>query len=305
MAIHPNFADWYRSAALTPPEGLLEKRWAGVEAVVKKPSASLVLSLAKLFSLPNATESFVPAGFRDPFRNDESFPSKNNVQELRVLAGAVLRVMVEQHQPLSPLSALALVSGSFGPREAASLEAGHLENAQRFLLQHAAATRRTIRPEPLKIPAFTKEKLAEKLPQLAETITEITAEFSSTLKQAQIAIGQLAHVATVREEEVAILWWLQARFSGIPGNFQILDACLCSRQIILVHQSCDIRSNIAKLGQITEFRCSGRYFKYAWLARIRTAVAAIAGASFRGRRGDAADRGVVLYVADQIVEPRQ
>jgi len=213
MAIHPNFADWYRSAALTPPEGLLEKRWAGVEAVVKKPSASLVLSLAKLFSLPNATESFVPAGFRDPFRNDESFPSKNNVQELRVLAGAVLRVMVEQHQPLSPLSALALVSGSFGPREAASLEAGHLENAQRFLLQHAAATRRTIRPEPLKIPAFTKEKLAEKLPQLAETITEITAEFSSTLKQAQIAIGQLAHVATVREEEVAILWWLQARFS--------------------------------------------------------------------------------------------
>jgi len=39
--------------------------------------------------------------------------------------------------------------------------------------------------------------------------------------------------------------------------------------------------------------------------RIRAAVAAIAGASFRGRRGDATDRGVVLCVADQIVEPCQ
>ena len=67
----------------------------------------------------------------------------------------------------------------------------------------------------------------------------------------------------------------------------------------------DVAASRRQLLATREFRRSGRYLKYAWFARIRAEVAAIAGASFRGRRGDGADRGVVLHVADQIVEPRQ
>ena len=81
MSIHPNFADWYRSAMITVPEGLLQKRWTAVEAVAKKPNADLIIRLAKLFTLPSAAESAVPEGFREAFRaQDETFPSRDNIQ---------------------------------------------------------------------------------------------------------------------------------------------------------------------------------------------------------------------------------
>jgi hypothetical protein len=228
MPIHPSFADWYRSAALTPPEALLDKRWAGVEDSVKQPSAALLLSLAKLFTLSIAAESAVPAGFRDTFRaHDEAFPSRNNLQELRVLAGAILRLVIEQNQPLSPLAALALVCGSFGPREAALPERQHLDAAQRYIVDYSTTTRESVAPAQMKIPSFTKAKFGETLQQnffavnqtpnmyepLLNTLTEIASGFSSALKQAQKAVEQLTHTANARQEEVAILWWLQTHFS--------------------------------------------------------------------------------------------
>jgi len=224
MAMHQNFADWYRSAALTSPEGLLKNRWAGVQDIAKqiKPStATLLLSFAKLFALPNVTESAVPGGFRDAFKaHDDNFASRDNLQEIRVL-------VIEQRQSLSPLAALALTCGSFGPREAVTLEREHLETAQRFLVQHSRTSHKSVTPTPVKVPSFTKEKLGGAFPAniftvhqtpnlqepLLNALTEIASVLSAGLKQAQDAIEQLTHTANVREEEVAILWWIQNHFS--------------------------------------------------------------------------------------------
>jgi hypothetical protein len=228
MAMHSNFADWYRSAAITSPEALLKNRWLGVQDVVKQANPALLLSLAKLFALPTLTESAVPSGFREVFKaHDDAFQTRNNLQELRVLAGVIVRLVIEQNQPLSPLAALALICGSFGPREATTLEREHLETAQRFLVQYSKTTRESVTPAPLKIPAFTRQKFEETLPStiftmqqipnlrepLLNALTEIASGLSTTLKQAQKSIEQLTHTANVREEEVAILWWLQATFS--------------------------------------------------------------------------------------------
>lgn len=228
MGMHPDFADWYRSATLTPPDGLLEKRWAGVEDMVKQPNAASLLACVRLFALSQATEGSVPAGMRDTFRaHDATFPSRDNIQELRVLAGAALRIVIEQDEEWSPLAALALVCGLFGPREAAVLERGHLDAAQRFILEYARSTREAAAPAPIKVPTFSKTKFAETLPQtlfgqnqlpqvhepLLNTLTEIASGLSAALKQAQEAIEQLTSAADVREEEVAVLWWLQSRYS--------------------------------------------------------------------------------------------
>ncbi len=231
MAMHQNFADWYRSAALTSPEGLLKNRWAGVQDIAKqiKPStATLLLSFAKLFTLPNVTESAVPVGFRDAFRaHDDNFASRDNLQEIRVLAGAIIRLVIEQSQSLSPLAALALTCGSFGPREAATREREHLETAQRFLVQHSRTSHKSVTPTPVKVPSFTKEKLGGAFPAniftvhqtpnlqepLLNALTEIASGLSAGLKQVQEAIEQLTHTANVREEEVAILWWIQSHYS--------------------------------------------------------------------------------------------
>ena len=94
MGMHPAFADWYRTAAVTVPEGQLQKRWAGVESLVEKADASMVIAMTKLFVLPSK-ELLVPEGMREAFREqDESFPSRENLHELRVLAGAVIRQII-------------------------------------------------------------------------------------------------------------------------------------------------------------------------------------------------------------------
>ena len=234
MAMHQNFVDWYRSAALTSPEGLLKNRWSGVEGIAKtiKPSnATLLLSFARLFTLPNATESAVPSGFREAFKaHDDNFASRNNLQEIRVLAGAILRLMIEQRQSLSPLAALALICGSFGPREAVTLEREHLETAQRFLVHHAKSIHESETPTPMKIPSFTKPQFGETFPANIFTVhqtpnlqqplvnafnalAETVSGFVNALKQAQESIEQLTQTSNVREEEVAILWWIQSHFS--------------------------------------------------------------------------------------------
>jgi len=226
MPTHSHFADWYRSAALTPPEGLLDKRWAGVEEVAQRADASMILSLAKLFALPNARESNVPEGLREAFHTyDDAFQYRDNLQELRVLAGAILHLIIERDGALSPAAALALVCGSFGPREVALIERRHVDFAQRFLVRLSVATRRCGKPGPIEIPSFKKERFAELIPQVApnqvgmfrdalvNALPEVASRFCATLEQAAEAISELTHTANVREEELAILWWLEAQFS--------------------------------------------------------------------------------------------
>lgn len=228
MAIHASFGDWYRTAAVTPSEGLFENRWKAVEELVQQPTPDQILSLAKLFVLPNATESTVPAGFREVFHShDDFFPSKGDIQELRVLAGIVVRLVIESEGPLASLAALALTCGSFGPREGILPERDHLDFAQRFLVKRSRSIRKSVDLEPIAIPTLTKESFSQtfnatwfqtnQTPNLREPLLtalfDIVSQFASSLTQTQVAIEQLSQTARVREEEVGILWWLETHFS--------------------------------------------------------------------------------------------
>ena len=227
MAMHPNFPDWYRSAALTPQAEVVDARWAAIEDIAKQPTGALVIELARLFTVPSSTEEHVPPEFREALRKrDTTFPLRDNLQELRVLAGAALRHIVEQRGTLSPLTALASVCGSFGPRQSATPELDHIVAAQKFLIAYSREVRLAPSPTQIKIPSFTKAKFGKTLSEglfgnpptglrdpLLDVLTEIGSGSSTALEQAQRAIEQLARGAAVREEEVAILWWLHSRFS--------------------------------------------------------------------------------------------
>src|SRR5258708_4145125 len=117
MAIHKDFADWYRAASLTPAVDLLEARWRGVEAAAGALNALGPGELLRLHARqPQAgykAPEFLDAAFR---REDASFPNRDNTEELRVLAGAILRQVFEANGPLAVISALGLVSSSFGSR---------------------------------------------------------------------------------------------------------------------------------------------------------------------------------------------
>jgi len=230
MTVHQGFADWYRSAAITPPQGLIEKRWAGVETLAAKPDAQLILGLALLFTLPNPTESVVPPRLREVFRSqDDGFPSKDNFQELRVLSGAALRIVIEQGHPPATLAALALACGAFGPRQPLLSELEHLHVAQTFLLERSRSVRRTTEQSGAKVSVPTKSRIEELLPsqpnfasnqtqQIHQPLMNTFLELANGLSAARALIEQLTQTVRVRDEEVNVLWWLQTRFSRDLGK---------------------------------------------------------------------------------------
>jgi hypothetical protein len=224
MAMHANFPDWYRSAGLSPQSELLETRWAAIDELTSEPNPALVVELARLFILPSPRETSGLAEFREAFKKQDTvFPSRNNLQELRVLAGATLRALIEQEDDLAPLAALGIVCGSFGPRASALPEREHLDEAERFLVRHASETRKSAEPAPIAIASILKTK-PKSLPDfsnpapvrepLVALLGEIYSGLNALADQAQKAISALSHTAAVREEEVGILWWLHSRFSS-------------------------------------------------------------------------------------------
>ena len=227
MSLYASFSDWYRSAGVAPPEGLLRKRWAGVEKLAKAPEAGGLLALVRLFVLPSAREAWVPEGFREAFfEEDDQFPSHGNLEEIKVLAGAVLRCVIEATEHMATVAALGLVCGAFGDRLATVRQPEHVEAANRRLLERARAVRESGRAARFKAPTVSKEAVAGLLPQavfagnlpalqdpLVAALLELNGSVVEGLVQVAQALDHLSHIVRVREEELNILWWLQAAFS--------------------------------------------------------------------------------------------
>jgi hypothetical protein len=229
MSRNPQFADWYRSAGVAPPEGLLDSRWAGVEQLAGDLTVSLVLAIAKLFVLPRPTEALVPIGFREAFReHDDTFASQGNLYELKVLAGAVLRNTIDQNSELSLTAALTVACGAFGTREGVLSDPQIVNAAERFLVDCSRRTR--VGTSSSKI-AFSQGPLQDQLPaslfapnqtpNLREPLVAILAQLGSQTS----AIGEIIQAINRRQqvlsEDLEILWWLQTRFSReLKRSFQ-------------------------------------------------------------------------------------
>jgi hypothetical protein len=237
MPMHASFADWYRSAAVSPPEGLLQKRWAGVEDLAKRPEADLIIGLARLFVLNKTDEAIVPIGMRDAFRaHDETFQSKGNLQELRVLAGAVLRQVIEEKQEeAATTAALALCCGCFATRVSAVPEREHIDAAERFLVSRGRELRARGDTPKIQSPSFTKEQYTKLVPvasfqpqqivnaheQLFTVFDEVMKKLSKGLAQARDAIELLERTVDAQDEEINLLWWLQSATSrDLKGSFR-------------------------------------------------------------------------------------
>jgi GTPase-associated system helical domain len=223
MSVNSSFADWYRSAAIVLPEGTLEKRWAGVEALADGINREWIVYLATLFAradLPSAAHDQLRKIFKD---KDENFPYKENLEELRVLAGAALHHIIALDGTYSMLAALAIVCGSFGRRLVPEVTADHLEAARRYLAARASADRQGDKVDLDTLNEITSETLSKLLPQqhftsnqLPSTYPQIIATFSEIVAQQaklQSGLRSLARTLIVRGEEIDLLWWLQAEYS--------------------------------------------------------------------------------------------
>lgn len=228
MAMNTNFAEWYKPASVNLRTELLESRWKAIEIVRKSITSSQTLSLGELFT--NSIKShLIDQGFLiDAIqKEDTTFIARDSENELAVLSGVILRTIIDEDSEFATLAALAIVTGSFGPREGLLTFSGHLKVARAYLA-NIGAKMQLIPPQPKwkKLP-LTPEKLAELLtPQMfqANQTTTMRDPLISTISgliealrdfQSQIVSYStaVAKIVQIHEEESQILWWLQTKQS--------------------------------------------------------------------------------------------
>jgi len=219
MPMHKDFPDWYGVAAISPSADLLQSRWDGVETALNDLTSPNLIALLNLFCIHQTAAYKVPHFLDDAFRkHDVSFPSGGrNLEELRVLAGSILRLAIETQHNTAVAAALGLVCGSY-TRKSQIPFFDHVIAAETFLATRSVRLREIKSPPSLG--SITKERLDEVLPpqhfaanqtsNLREPLLKLLQEMSSTISSAQRTISNSINV---HGEELNILWWLQNKFS--------------------------------------------------------------------------------------------
>ena len=193
--MHKDFAEWYRSAGITPDGETLLKRWAAIAAF--EVDRSDVASLTRLFyRLGTPKEDFLKA-FRAEFQKaDAAFPMRGNDHELAVLAGAELVDTIERSSaPLADLAALCLVCAAAQQLRPTPAVSAIPETASRFL--SSRATKRSQVDE-----GSSEGTLLKALTDLGSPYDKLAIEFHKLQSELSIVT-----------EEANMLWWLLSEFS--------------------------------------------------------------------------------------------
>lgn len=226
--MNDHFADWYRAAGVAPTSDELQKRWAGIELISKKPTKATVIALARIFAVGPQEVPETPA-IVEAFRNkDDTFPLRENSNLLRTLAGAALRNIIEEKQPLATMAAFALVSASFGSRMDRVPERDHVLAAQSYLVSQSVQLRSRSASPSVKYTPLSDSKIDELFSTsvfqqnnfsnskatfvgaFAELQSNIKAAFSDLAK----VVAEANQMALARDEEIDTLWWLMTAFSA-------------------------------------------------------------------------------------------
>ena len=112
--MHKHFQDWYREIGLVPTEEGLVKRWDGITDFVKG------LDVTGLFNLVTALQGELDLNspFTDNFTKvfiakDNTFPNRDNANEIRVLAGSCLGEVIENSEDMAALAATSILCANF------------------------------------------------------------------------------------------------------------------------------------------------------------------------------------------------
>jgi hypothetical protein len=205
-----------------PPQELLEQRWNGVEEAAKQLTAPALLTLLRLFSIRQEpgfkAPEFLDAAFRS---HDTTFPTSGNLEELRVLSGAILRQSISSGTKSAIPAALGLVTASFGRRSNLPT-VDHIDAAERFLAQYASNMRTVTSPAQTGSIDITKERFDELMPATVFAASQnvrdplfntLNEQATKVTKEITKACGALWRIIQTQREELNLLWWLQAKFS--------------------------------------------------------------------------------------------
>jgi GTPase-associated system helical domain len=215
--VHRNFADWYNAISLRPPAETLDARWKAVEAVAASQKVNMILDLARVFYKLVGGNAVAEELRNAAKKEDTTYLSENDQNELSVLAGGVIALLVSKPSNQAQATALAVSCiEAQGLRQAPRLQ-GVVDECMRYLAKESVRIRefRDDAVKDLNVKSLTKRiadrggvvvsdvisvwngmdvVLKDFLSQHTEHTNSANASFSETFKR-------LA-------EQTDILWWL-------------------------------------------------------------------------------------------------
>jgi len=223
--MHKSFADWYQLAATVKPTGeMLTKRWLAVEAMAKWEKRGQLQDLVRLVRGTCPSDAPIRGTIADAVRaSDNTFSTRDNEGELRVLAGATIVAVLDAPSERADLVGLALVASTFQKTQGDAIVHEFSAYAQQYLSSEAVRVRSPGSGEVVPDPVDLKEPLdvfRAAMPnspdhkQTAEPIAALASAVATTLGTAlRHHATQVSSELDALREESNMFWWVFSGFS--------------------------------------------------------------------------------------------
>lgn len=219
ILMHKNTINWYLQVTITPDAALAEKRWTTATAVTKKLSRYYIIELLKLFLFPPSNSIFTEKFTTELIELDNEFPLRDNIQDLRLMAGLIMVNEFEERSYNADAFALGLAAASFPLDRVQVPEPGIIEEAKKYLDKESNMLRSDNFAN-MEIDITKKLNLREKA--LAEaiaanddakrtaTLTGFSESVVKTIAEShRLLVGRVQQLA----EECGLLWWVLTEYS--------------------------------------------------------------------------------------------
>ena len=242
--MHEDFVRWYRDLGIGGNAEVPQKRWKGICDVVDNADYGVVEVLVRLiFQTKSVPDSAVLQQFRQAFRDaDDLFEMKDNNQELKVLAGICLAVLMEGEFYIAGAAALAVTTAALSGGRSANLPMSLELLAENAIDRIAEKFRKRNAIDNTPFPV-TKIDFTNVVAKVTETQSfegvsaalYLAAAATNTVFGTMVGnftktVTRLDHVVRVQDEEIDMLWWLigarsadyDCSFADVPASAQPL-----------------------------------------------------------------------------------
>ena len=204
--MHTLFTDWYSTVDPAAQREVIQKRWDATAELVESMTIDRVVSLAAYITRDHLE---APEWLRNTHKShDDVMPTRGIAAELRVLAGAALRVCFDNvpgssspaevddesagDANLSTAAALALLCGAFGLQNEPSWLSEHLRAGAKYIAVTASQIRQTATP------------LKVSTPLSVDALNSVLASVQDRLNYS--------------DESRDYLWWALSRYSRLLSD---------------------------------------------------------------------------------------
>ncbi len=239
--MHKYFPEWYQQAVLEPTDDELEKCWQGVETISQEMDAEQCINVVRLFFGIPFSASVFNDRFSESFQKfDPNFPMRDNLVLLKVLAGAVIVNIMDEHgkQTANVTALSTLCANSHGARPSVPIS-DVIDYAQKYIPEHSVKLSSVSANLPLKatgkewkqtlegfIEAWTSDEAEPKQDAISAPFQRIAKLINGQLDTIRLLDQQLQ----LQQEETDILWWVFSEYSNdLETPYADLDlpiACL-------------------------------------------------------------------------------